>query len=172
MARSSLILLASVCLTSLACGSEPQRGGQEPTGRERVEQPQGSDECPSDWPGPWTACPEADWVQQVAEHAGYRIVGATGAALIARGNGWSFYIWATQRAPEDPRKAAKRAGWHTLGTVEGVEVYGDKSLWRWWVTEGLVIWLQAGPHRDSQLVPLSEMGSLVRASETVQPPRL
>lgn len=129
-----------------------------------------SPECPPDWPGPWTACPGADWVQQVAERAGYRITGETGSALIARGNGWRFYIWATPAGtPEEVRKAAKDE-WPTLGTVEGVEVYGDENVWRWWLSEGLTLWLQAGPTEDSRLPPLEEMDSLVRASKTAPPP--
>jgi hypothetical protein len=171
MACSSLVLLVCVSLTAFACGAERQEtGGQEPTGGERVGHLQSSDECPPDWPGPWTACPEAEWVQQVAERAGYRITGETGSALISQGNGWSFYIWGFAITPEEIGRVAKRERWRTLGTVEGVEVYGDERLWRWWVMEGFVIWLHAGPHEDSQLVPLSEMESLVRASEAVPPP--
>jgi hypothetical protein len=171
MARSSLVLLVCVGLTAFACGAEPEEtGGEEPTGRERVEQPQRSDDCPPDWPGPWTACPEAEWVQQVAERAGYRITGDTGSALISQGHGWSFYIWGFAMAPEEIARAARRESWRRLGTVAGVEVYGDESLWRWWVTEGFVIWLHAGPRQDSRLVPFSEMESLVRASEAVPPP--
>ena len=171
MARSSLALLACVGLTTFACGAESQeKGGQEATGREKVAQTLSSDECPPDWPGPWTACPEADWVQQVAERAGYRISGETGSALIARGNGKSFYIWVTEATPEEIARTAKRERWQTFGTVGGVEVYGDESVWRWWVSDGFVLWLKAGPYMDSQLPRLAEMGSLVRASGRVPPP--
>ena len=106
-------------------------------------------------------------MQRVAERAGYRISGETGSALIARGNGWSFYIWATEETPEEIRRAER---WQALGTVEGVVVYGDESLWRWWVTEDFVVGLQAGPYEDSQVPPLAEMESLVRASKTVAVP--
>ena len=51
--------------------------------------------------------------------------------------------------------------------IEGVTVYGDESLWRWWVAGGFVVWLQAGPYEDSRLPPLAEMDSLVRASRAV-----
>lgn len=124
--------------------------------------------CPPRWL--WTACPVADWVQQVAERAGYRITGETGSALIARGSGWSFYIWAIPAGtPEEIRTAAKDE-WPAFGTVEGVQVYGDDNVWRWWVADGLTLWLQVGPDGASQLPPLTEMASLVRASKTVPPP--
>jgi hypothetical protein len=177
IARWPLALLACVSLTAVACGGEPETSRQattgfeveQSTGSEQVEQTS-SDECPPDWPGPWTACPEADWVQKVAQRAGYRVAGETGSALIAKRNGRSFYIWATEGTPEELDKAAKRESRQPLGVVEGVEVYGDESLWRWWVAEGFVIWLQAGPTADSRLPSLTEMESLVRASKTVPRP--
>lgn len=178
MSRSSLILLACVGLTAVACRGEPERSVQEKTGFEQVEQATGSeqveqttssDECPPDWPGPWTACPEAEWVEKVAQHAGYRISGATGSALIAKGKEQSFYIWATEGTPEEIEKAA--TAWQPLAVVEDVQVYGDESVWRWWVAEGFTIWLQAGPTKDSRLPSLAEMESLVRASKTVPRPR-
>jgi hypothetical protein len=52
--------------------------------------------CPREnWPGPWTACAEADWVRRVVESGGYRVVGETGSALVAEGKGQSFYAWTT-----------------------------------------------------------------------------
>jgi hypothetical protein len=126
-----------------------------------------SAECPADWPGPWTACPEAAWVQQLAERAGYSITGKTGSALIAEGQGAGFYIWATEAAPEAIIELSRREKWSPFGTVEGVQVYGDESVWRWWVVENFVFWLQAGPYEESQLPSLDEMASLVRASESV-----
>jgi hypothetical protein len=68
-------------------------------------------------------------------------------------------------------RPAKRERWQGLGAVDGVEVYGDLRLWRWWVVEDSVVWLQAGPYMNSRLPSLAEMESLVRASETVLPPR-
>lgn len=171
MARVSLALLASMTLTAFACGSEQQDIGREQAmGRERMKGTSVSRECPLDWPGPWTACPEAEWLQQLAEHAGYRITGETGSALIAQGHERSFYIWATEGTPKQLSRAAKRERWQRLGTVEGVEVYGDEHLWRWWIADDFVIWLQAGPYMNSQIPSLEEMDLLVRAGETVPPP--
>jgi hypothetical protein len=172
MVRPYLVLIACVSATAFACGGEQQEtSGREASGFERVEQTTSPDECPPDWPGPWTACPEADWVQKIAERAGYRISGETGSALIARGNGRSFYIWATEGRPKEIEKAVKDGEWPTFRSVEGIEVYGDERVWRWWVGEGFTIWLQAGPAKDSRLPSLTEMESLVRASKTVPRPR-
>jgi hypothetical protein len=172
MTRSLFALLASVSLIAVACGGEPpETSGQRATGSGQVEQTT-SDACPPDWPGPWTACPEADWVRKVAERAGYRISGETGSALIAKGNGGSFYIWATPAAtPKVVEKAVRDEDWQPFGSVEGVDVYGDERVWRWWVGERFTIWLQAGPTADSRLPTLSKMESLVRASKTVPRPR-
>jgi hypothetical protein len=174
MARSSLALLTSVSLVALACGGEPQRsGGAGITTQERAESPS-AEESESDWrwPGPWTACPQAEWVRQVAERAGYRVTGETGSALVAQGNGWNFYIWATEMTTqEEGRNTIKREKWRSLGAVKGIEVYGDQTLWRWWIAHGYVLWLGAGPYRDSEIPPLAQLGSLVRASKILPPPR-
>ena len=156
MRLSILALLASVTLTVSACGSEQRE-------RTREVAPQGgetavaalADECGPDWDGPWTACPEADWVQRVAERAGYRITGETESALIAQG----------YEAPEEEvRKVAAREEWKPLAVVEGVVVYGDERLWRWWVVDEFILWLHAGPYEKSKLPSLDEMGALVEAS--------
>ena len=171
MVRSSLALLA--CATAIACGGEPQETrGQEATGREQVEQTTSSFECPPAWPGPWTACPEAAWVQRIAERAGYRISGEKGSALIAKGNGQSFYIWATPAStPSEIKDAVESGDWEPFGSAEGVEVFGDENVWRWWVGESFTIWLQAGPAANTRLPSLTEMEALVRASKTVHRPR-
>jgi hypothetical protein len=107
----------------------------------------------------------------VAERAGYRVTGETGSALIAAGKGSGFYIWATKGTETEIRRIAGREKWQSLGTVGGVEIYGDESLWRWWVVDGFVVWLQAGPYSTSRIPPLDEVESLVRASEVMPPPR-
>jgi hypothetical protein len=163
--RSWIALIAGVTVTALACGGEP-REVEETSERRQVEPAATSEECPADWPGPWTTCPEADWVGRVAERAGYRLTGETGSALIAKGEGSSFYIWATQ-APSLAIREASRGVWEPLGRVEGVQVFGDESLWRWWVVDDSVLWLQAGPYEHSRLPYLEEVESLVRASESV-----
>jgi hypothetical protein len=110
-----------------------------------------------------------DWVQRVAERAGYRIVGETGSALIAEGAGRSFYIWPVGATSEEIRAAARRESWPLFGRVGGVKVYGDEAVWRWWVAKGFVIWLSAGPD-DDPLPTLPAMAPLVRASRLIPPP--
>lgn len=163
MRLSTLALLATTSVTLYGCGEE--RGGAPR--EERVESAKLSVECPPDWPGPWTACPEAEWVERVAERAGYRITGKTGSALIARGRGQSFYIWGFGATEQEIEQAANREAWHPLALVEGVVVYGDEDMWRWWVADGFILWLQAGPTMDSRPPSLAEMGALVEASATV-----
>jgi hypothetical protein len=169
--RLSLALLTSVSFVALACGGEPQRsGGSGKTTRGSVESPS-AEECKGDWAGPWTACPQADWVRQVAERAGYRVTGETGSALVAQGKGRSFYIWAADRAAVQDLNEGPTARKGPLGQVEGVSVYGDERLWRWWTANGFVLWLQAGPYSTSQIPRLNEMESLVRESAALPPPR-
>jgi hypothetical protein len=126
------------------------------------------EKCPSNWPGPWTACPEAAWVRLIAGSAGYAITGETGSALVAEGRGHGFYIWATKTADERPA-ATTAEEWNRLGTVEGVEVFDD-GVRRRWVAQGFVFWLEAGPSADSALPPLGEMQALVRLSLKLPPP--
>jgi hypothetical protein len=168
MAHSWIAVLAVACAIAVACGGESRGAGKTP-GRTQAASPT-AEECPAGWPGPWTACPEADWVQELAERAGYRITGKTGSALIAKGEGSSFYIWATE-APSVASREVSQGVWEPLGRVEGVQVFGDESLWRWWVVDDSVLWLQAGPFEHSRLPSLEELEALVRASESVPQPR-
>jgi hypothetical protein len=92
--------------------------------------------CPRrNWPGPWTACAEADWVRSVVEASGYRVVGETGSALTAEGKGRSFNIWTT-RAVRTAKAIAAGEGFSHLRVVDGVSVFGDAHLWRFWDAQG------------------------------------
>jgi hypothetical protein len=165
------VLALTVIFTLSACASEEREptNGDAPK-REQTKLAPDSDECPLDWPGPWTACPEADWVLRVAERAGYRITGETGSALVAQGKGSGFYIWGFEAPNGKVRKWAKSERWTPLAPVEGVVVYGDERQWRWWVTDGFILWLHAGPYEDSRLPSLQEMAPLVEASMTLPRP--
>jgi hypothetical protein len=127
------------------------------------------EKCPPNWPGPWTACPEADWVRRVAETAGYRIVDETGSALVAEGRGDSFYINASRVSEKHFVATSRRQGWHRQGRVEGVQIFGD-DIRRWWRAQGFVFWLHAGPPADATLPTLHELPALVRASLDFPPP--
>ena len=126
-------------------------------------------DCPPDWPGPWTACPEAAWVARVAERAGFRIVDETGSALVGSGRGWSFHIWATE-VQEPLAEVAEREKWRPLGRRAGVLVYGGGDLWRWWAAQGFVFWMHAGPYEGSDVPDLDGLAPLIRASREVPPP--
>jgi hypothetical protein len=157
--------IALLTLVALACVL-PACGG----GESRVSASEATDPCPPDWPGPWTECPEAKWVGRVAESAGYRLAGDTGSALVAEGGGHSFYIWATEYERPFSEMAADEE-WKRIGRVDGIPVYGDRTLWRWWPAQGFVFWLQAGPRGNSTLPPVRGMRSLVHASQNQPPPR-
>jgi hypothetical protein len=119
------------------------------------------------WPGPWTACSAADWVHRVVEEGGYRVVDETGSALVAEGNGRSFYIWTTR----NPKGVAAESGnWRRLAVIDGVTVYGDDDLWRYWQAQGYVFWIQEGPSEHSVVPSPAELTRLIEASQTVPPP--
>ena len=92
--------------------------------------------CPrSNWPGPWTACAEADWVERVVEAGGYDVVGGTGSALTAEGGSRAFYVWTTGSRLEESQPVDDwrpyvlgRTGLHLLGgirsTLDGREAHG------------------------------------------------
>jgi hypothetical protein len=166
-----LVLIAGAC-----GGSEPGVGGK--TGGAAYE-PQAEQAppavargCPpAARHGPWTACVEAEWVSRVAEAAGYRVVDETGSALVAEGDGDSFYIWTTRHAIVPPiEKIVKEEGWEELGTASGVTIYGDERLWRWWSTDDTIFWIKAGPYETSTVPDVGELDRLVAASVRLPPP--
>ena len=161
-----IVLLATALLTVVpGCGST-----DDSRVRKGANDAPPSVRCPTDWPGPWTACPEAAWVRLVAVRAGFRIVDETGSALVAQGRGRSFYLWATE-IDRSVGRIADDGGWLLLGRRAGVRVYGDGALWRLWSAQGFVFWLQAGPLATSRLPDLDDLEPLVRASMELSPPR-
>ena len=108
--------------------------------------------CPSqNWPGPWTACAEARWVERVVEAAGYQVVGDTGSALAAEGRGRAFHIW-------------------TTGAGTGATEPTDDGVRTSWAAQGFTFRVAAGP-RSTDLKPtLAELGGLVGASRRIPPP--
>ena len=124
--------------------------------------------CPRpDWSGPWTACAEADWVRRIVEVGGYRVAGETGSALVAEGKGRSFYIWTT-RARRSPGAMAV-GNWRHLAEIDGVGVYGDEELWRFWEAQGSIFWVKEGPTGDSVVPSPHELEPLLEASRAVRP---
>ena len=172
--KHAFVLLLLVLATGSACSQGDERERSAPVGTgERwasnatVDTPAASaPDCRDpDWAGPWTACPEASWVRRVATDAGYRIINETGSALIARGGGDSFYIWATHR--RRGREGGADAWPREIGNVRGVTIRGDEDSWRWWPVHGMVVWL----HAYSSAPDVDELGPLVEASERLPPPR-
>jgi hypothetical protein len=150
-------------------GAEGQQGSsaeqkQHPTARECAA------ETGDQWPGPWTLCPQADWVRQVVRRTDYRLAGETGSALIAEGNGRSFFIWATP-VPRSFAALARSENWKLLGRIDGSRVWGSED-WSWWVAQDHIFWVSVGPQGLSRAPAPneSELGSLIRASKTLPRP--
>jgi hypothetical protein len=121
--------------------------------------------CPAEWPGPWTACPDAAWVAAVIGRADYEVTGETGTAVTAEGDGWGFNLWATpvlqDIALED---------WPIFGRVAGVELRGDPVSQLWWPAQERIVWLNAGVAEDARVPTLAELAQLVRASRRLTAP--
>jgi hypothetical protein len=98
---------------------EVERRGELPgedSAEERADP--GARGCPREnWPGPWTACAEAEWIRRVVREGGHEVVDETGSALVAEGQGRSFYVWTT-RARRKPEAIAGEAGnWRRLAVI-------------------------------------------------------
>lgn len=178
MARSTLVVVLLLAFVAPGCGEEP-RPNESPDPAARATSTDAArarcrtyPDCapPPDcnresYPGPWTACPEADWVRRISEAAGYGVVGDTGSAFVASGKGREFYIWATRNA----HSANRLSPWRPLDVVNGTTVYGDEDLWRWWTAGDFIFWVKAGP-RPTVAPPPQELASLIDASRQLPPP--
>lgn len=108
--------------------------------------------CPRpDWPGPWTACAEARWVERVVEAGGYEVNGGTGAALTAVGRGRAFYIWASSTGADD--SGAADAGVRTS-----------------WSAQGFTFWVESGPRSADTKPTIDELESVVAVSRQIASP--
>jgi hypothetical protein len=124
-----------------------------------------SGSCPAEWPGPWTACPDAAWIAAVIGRANYSVTGETGTAATAEGDGWGFNLWATP-IPED----IALEDWPVFGRTAGVEIYGDAEPRLWWSAQQRIVWLSAGVTEDARVPTLAELAPLVRASRQLTAP--
>jgi hypothetical protein len=156
-------------LASLEVEAVAKAAAQEgPAGERSDPGPRG---CPREnWPGPWTACAEADWVRRVVVEGGYQVVGETGSALVAEGKGRSFYVWTTPAVRNAATIAADAGNWRRLATIDAAAIYGDDDLWRFWQAQAFIFWVKEGPRGDSVVPSPAELTRLVQASTVVPPP--
>lgn len=169
---SARLLTSIVCLLLAGgCGeadvSSPAGSlGTEATAAKSAGTRDCSDE---DYPGPWTACPEAEWVRSIAETSGYEIAGETGSALIAKGEGHSFYIWATRG-----RGSLGGGEDHPFCRIGGMNVWsGTRGMedWRYWHAKGFTFWISAGPTSTATSPDSCDLGRIVHESEVQPPPK-
>jgi hypothetical protein len=166
-----LALRALALVMLVGCPSSTSTGDVQASSKTAQEKADRIRGCPhQNWPGPWTACSEADWVRRVVESAGYRITDETGSALVAKGKGKAFYIWTTELT-RPMRELVAEEDWTRLSTMEGVEVYGDERLWRFWSAQGFVFCVKQGPTDRSVLPDGEELATLIRESLRLRPPR-
>jgi hypothetical protein len=121
--------------------------------------------CPEEWPGPWTACPDAAWIAAVIGRADYSVMGETGTAVTGEGDGWGFNLWATSN-PED----IALEDWPVFGRTAGVELRGDPASQLWWPAQERIVWLSAGVTQDARIPTLTELAPLIRASRELAAP--
>lgn len=108
--------------------------------------------CPEpNWPGPWTACAEARWVERVVEAGGYDVVGSTGSALTAEGRRRGFYVWANSTGAGDSEPA-------------------DEGVRTTWAAQGFVFWVESGPLSTDVKPSVDELTGIVAASRRLPPP--
>jgi hypothetical protein len=133
--RSLVVLVASL---GVACS-----GSREAAGIRGCPEP--------DWPGPWTACAEARWVERVAEAGGYQVGGGTGSALTAEGRGRAFYVW-------------------TAGTGADDSEPDDDGIRTSWTAQGFTFWVESGPRSTDVKPSVDELEAVVTASRRLPPP--
>lgn len=131
--------VALVLVLGVACSN-----GREETGIRGCPQP--------DWPGPWTACAEARWVERVVEAGGYTVddSGGTGSALTAEGPGRGFYVWAASTGADDNQPV-------------------DDGVRTSWSAQGFTFWVESGPSAEVKPT-FDELKPIVAASRRIRPP--
>lgn len=113
---------------------------------------------------PWTECPEASWLAERLEAAGFRVAGDTGSALVATGKGATFHASMT-----DGSEPLQDEGYELVGEVDGAEVLGD-GIRLTWTTERGRVWISPGgggvdpdPRRSDE-VTLDQIRRFVRVT--------
>jgi hypothetical protein len=112
--------------------------------------------------GSWTSCPEAAWVFQIINKAGFFHWGTTGKAIEAGRMGGSknatFEIRATKAASAKPPARDQ-----PVAVAHGVAIYGDgrELVWR---AQGLDIWIQPTAGSNAALPSGKALNRLVQTS--------
>jgi hypothetical protein len=123
------------------------RGGSTPT-----------ELCASSVEGAWRFCPEAAWVYGAASKAGFVFNGDTGTALVFAGRGAEFYLWATAQTNVDSPSRYRQ-----VDSVDGIEILSD-GVRLTWIAQNARVWVQAGPHDNSQLPSGQPLADLVHTT--------
>ena len=113
--------------------------------------------------GPWVHSCRGEWVRTFVRAAGFRIMGETGSAWMARGRIRSFYIWATPSP--DPRR--RPGDFRVVARIRNTVVRTD-GLRLEWVVKGARVWVEKG--EESPRLGRNLLARLVRASISVVPP--
>jgi hypothetical protein len=162
------IVAMSICGCS-SKSSAPQSSGlttpAKAGGSTSVVDSRVTEECPE---LPERCAAVTRWVSRAITRAGYRVTGDTGGALIGTGQGMhSFYAWATKVRDGVPRE---RKRWPLVGAAGRLRLYGQADR-RWWLTQGFVVWIEAGPFEHSVLPGGRGLRRLVEASQVLAAPK-
>jgi hypothetical protein len=133
-----------------------------------TRQANGEQTCIAEWAGPWTAECSATWVAGLVERAGYRVTGDTKSVWIVTGKERSFYVWATDEGPP-VKQILRRESYRFVAEVAGARVYDDGTR-KFWLANGYLFWIEAGPRGDSVAPTPTELAPLIHASRAVTPP--
>ena len=122
-----IALLIGALGASTGCGSAPTARSQMAASQSPARGGESYDARP---PGPLHPDrPITDPVRRFVEAAGFGIAGDTGSAWIAKGKGASFYIWASDVAPE----AILSAGtWRLAFRDSETSLYAVEDQEVWW----------------------------------------
>jgi hypothetical protein len=109
--------------------------------------------------GDWAHCSLGRHVARIVKHAGFRVAGNTGSALIAGTKGSRFLIWAA------PATAVNRVG-KPFGEACGIQVRHERRR-RFWHTNDHTFWVEPGPQAGSHLPRWRDFARLVCATTSI-----
>lgn len=109
--------------------------------------------------GPWTYCPQANWLRRVMVAAGFEVKGDTGTALEVDTPTRRLYAWNTLAiAPVE--EVARAEGYERLGTSDAYSD-GQRLLWE---AQELHIYLSAADDEPIDALPVEEIARAINAS--------